>query len=73
MSVEEANDTSSASSSVPAYHGFDSKAQEHVKQLARTLSQQSGIDVNDGKKRSVLRAGIWLTGILFSRICRSLV
>lgn len=57
MSVEEANDTSSASSSVPAYHGFDSKAQEHVKQLARTLSQQSGIDVNDGKEEERAAGG----------------
>lgn len=34
-------DNSSASSSVPAYHGFDAKTQEEVRQLARTITNQS--------------------------------
>lgn len=47
MSSEAVEDSSSsACSSAPAYQGFDSKAQEKVKQLARTLSQQSGLEIN---------------------------
>lgn len=52
MSSEQAQDSSSASSSIPAYQGFDTKAQEKVKQLARTLSNQSEIDVVDAPRNN---------------------
>ncbi|QLL30703.1 hypothetical protein HG536_0A05180 [Torulaspora globosa] len=38
---EEPQDNSSGSSDVPVYNGFDVKAQEKVRQLARTLTEQS--------------------------------
>lgn len=41
MAVEYPADSSSESSSIPAYQGFDSKSQERVKQLARTFTNQS--------------------------------
>lgn len=41
MSLEEVQESGSESSSVPVYHGFDAKAEERVRQLARSLTNQS--------------------------------
>ncbi|QLQ78268.1 hypothetical protein HG537_0A05150 [Torulaspora globosa] len=43
-SPEESQDNSSGSSEVPVYQGFDAKAQEQVRQLAKTLTEQSVSD-----------------------------
>lgn len=51
---EESQDNSSGSSEAPVYQGFDAKAQEKVRQLARTLTEQSvsdSIGVEGGNER----------------------